>query len=94
MATVYIIYSEEIDSFYIGSCENVTKRLEEHKAHTYANSFTNRVSDCKIYLLIDDLSYAQARQIEKHVKRMKSRKYIQNLKQYEEMRLKLVRKYE
>ncbi|NOZ48348.1 MAG: GIY-YIG nuclease family protein, partial [Chlorobi bacterium] len=30
MATVYILYSKKMDSYYIGSCKDFNIRLEEH----------------------------------------------------------------
>jgi putative endonuclease len=41
---------------------------------------------------IECTSFAQAREIESHVKRMKSKKYIANLKQYPEIIQKLLDK--
>ena len=41
---------------------------------------------------IDGLEKHQAFQIESHIKRMKSSKYIRNLAQYPEMRDKLIEK--
>jgi len=42
---------------------------------------------------LDDLTYAQARMIETHIKRMKSRKYIENLMKYPAIAEKLKEKY-
>ena len=93
MATFYILYSAEIDSYYVGSCEDMASRLENHLMGKYEKSFTRRAHDWEVYLECKKLGYKQARQIEAHVKRMKSRKYIANLKQYPEVLQKLIAKY-
>ena len=43
---------------------------------------------------IEQLQYEIARKTEAHIKRMKSRKYIENLKLYPEMMEKLILKYD
>ena len=93
MAVVYVIYSSTLDSYYVGSCMDFKIRLEQHLTFSFQNSYTKKANDWKEYLLFDDLEYKQARQIEAYIKRMKSVKYIKNLKRYEEMRVKLIEKY-
>ncbi|MEG9329070.1 GIY-YIG nuclease family protein [Salinimicrobium catena] len=90
---VYILYSASLDSFYIGSCRDLDLRLEQHRNGRYEKSFTRRASDWTDFLVIDDLGYEQARQIEVHIKKMKSSKYFKDLKSYPEMRKKLIEKY-
>ncbi|WP_310991331.1 GIY-YIG nuclease family protein [Aequorivita marina] len=94
MATVYILYSTSIDGYYTGSCLDLTVRLEEHLNNTYANAHTGRASDWQLYLRIDALEYGQARKIESHIKSMKSRNYIENLKKYPELVIGLVTRYD
>ena len=38
-----------------------------------------------MYFQLDDLSYEQARKIEALIKKMKSKKYIENLQKYPEL---------
>lgn len=90
MAIVYIIYSSSINRFYIGSCVDFIVRLEHHITGYYHNAFTLRAKDWVEYLLIDDLTFAQARYLEQCIKRKKSKVYIQNLKKYPDMLNKLV----
>ena len=79
MAVVCIVYSSSIDSYYVCSCNDLTQRLKEHNSNLYRGSFTTRATDWEVYLRINDLGYDQARKIESHIKRMKSRRYIENL---------------
>jgi putative endonuclease len=85
MAAVYILYSELMDKYYVGSCKDINIRLNEHKQKEFKKAFTRRVDDWALYYIIDNLEYQQARLIEGHIKRMKSKKYIENLKQYPEI---------
>lgn len=93
MAAVYILYSKSVNSYYIGSCLDLDKRIQEHINKTYSDSYTKNASDWKLYFQIENLEYKQSREIEKHIKNMKSRAYIENLKLYPEMVFKLVEKY-
>ncbi|PZE18405.1 GIY-YIG nuclease family protein [Putridiphycobacter roseus] len=80
MATVYILHSTNIDKFYIGSCICLIERLKDHKSNTFKTAFTHRANDWVVFLQIDNLHYNQARKIENNIKSMKSKKYINNLK--------------
>ncbi len=93
MASVYIMYSETSDKFYIGSTKNIKERIEYHLSKEFASSFTAKYSDWKLFFEINDLTITQARQIEAHIKKMKSRKYILDLKKHPEISQKLLKKY-
>ncbi len=94
MAAVYILYSQQANKFYTGSCLDLDIRLKEHRDKNYKQSFTSRYEDWELYLVIDDLSYNQARAVENHIKKMKSSTYIQNLLKHEEMIGRLKVKYQ
>lgn len=94
MATVYILYSKDIDSYYIGSCKDIEIRLEDHIEKKYKNSYTTRAEDWEVVCQLNNLSHIQARNIEAHIKRMKSKKYINDLCKYHEISLKLQQKYQ
>ncbi|NOR88384.1 MAG: GIY-YIG nuclease family protein [Bacteroidales bacterium] len=93
MADVYILYSRSIDSFYIGSCKNLVVRLDEHFTKKHQSSFTAKADDWSLYFKISNLGYAQSRNIEAHIKRMKSRTYNENLVKYPEIVEKLKQRY-
>jgi putative endonuclease len=94
MAEVYILYSKSRDKYYIGSCQGFQQRLEEHIGGKYAASFTANTHDWQPFLVIHNLKYLQAREIEKHIKRMKSRKYLHNIKNYPVIIERLKKKYQ
>jgi putative endonuclease len=93
MAAVYILFSKKLNRFYIGSCKDISFRIDQHLKKAFPTSFTAKADDWCIYYLADNLSYSQARQIESHIKKMKSSKYIANLKNYPDIMLKLKLKY-
>jgi len=93
MATVYILHSQSIDRFYVGSCLDLDSRLDQHLNNTFINSFTKTASDWEVFFLIKKLNYQEARNIEKHIKKMKSKAYIQNLKKYSKISEKLINEY-
>ena len=79
MFFVYILYSPGSDIYYVGSTDNVIRRLEEHNFLSDHN-FTSkhRPWDLKCFFEIGR-SRSLALKIEKHIKRQKSRKYIEEL---------------
>jgi len=94
MAAVYILYSQSLDKYYIGSCIEVTERLDQHLSKIFPGAFTAKADDWIIFFSLINLSYKQARSIESHIKNMKSKKYIQNLKRYPEILQNLINLYD
>ena len=95
MPYCYILLSKKIKSYYTGiTSEELQTRLEKHiSKHYEGQHFTHAASDWDLFLTIKCSTIDQARMIEKHIKSMKSKKYIENLKQYPEMKEKLLSKY-
>ena len=90
----YILYSNTLNRYYTGfTTIDVNDRLEKHLNQYYSNKYTSKVNDWKLYLDIVCDSIVQAREIEAHIKKMKSRVYIENLKRYPEMVQKLLIRY-
>ena len=75
------LYSDSADKFYIGlTSDKPNIRLDNHLSDFYKKpKFTNIASDWKIFWILQCPDILTARKIEKHIKKMKSRKYIQNL---------------
>ncbi len=94
MADVYILYSPILKKFYIGSCQEFTVRIEQHRYEKFPKAFTAKAKDWVIYFRKENLNYAQARKIETHIKKMKSKKYFEDLKRYPEIFERLVKLYE
>jgi putative endonuclease len=83
-----------LTSSIIGSCQDTDIRLDQHLSGIFSNAFTSKAKDWTKYFQIDNLEYQQARKIETHIKRMKSRKFIENLKKYPELSKKLMGLYQ
>ena len=90
---VYILFSESLNKFYIGSTDDVSRRITEHNNIKYKNKFTSRGIPWSLFYEITCQSSRQAYKIEKHIKAMHSKKYIQNLINYPEISEKLLDKY-
>ncbi len=87
---VYILYSDSRKCFYVGTTDDIEKRLAEHNIKKYGNkSFTAKGRPWKLFHQIHGLESQQAYDIECHIKKMKSKKYIENLKKFPELEEKL-----
>jgi putative endonuclease len=93
MFQVYILYSQSIDHFYIGQTENLDSRKIWHDDKVFPKNFTVQANDWVIFLTINCISRKQAVNIEAHIKKMKSKKYIKDLVRYPEIIEKLKIKY-
>jgi putative endonuclease len=94
MVSVYIIYSPRLDKYYVGQSEDVISRLEQHNKHLFSTGYTVISDEWEIFHQIDCENRTQAVRIEKHIKRMKSRKYIESLKKYPGIVNKLLESYQ
>ena len=82
----YILYSKSINRYYVGFTSDIEERLKlQNNGHFGGKTFTFKASDWEQYLLIPCETAEQAVFIESKIKKMKSRKYIENLKNYPEM---------
>ena len=93
MASVYVLFSNKLSRFYTGSCKDLIFRIDQHLNKEFSRSFTTVSDDWELYLTIEDLSYQQARLMELHIKKMKSKIYIQNLKKHPDLVERLKLKY-
>ena len=94
MHTVYIIYSDFLDKYYIGESIDAHERLNEHNGGFYQRAFTKITQDWKIKLILECKDKQHAKRVENHIKQMKSRVFIENLIKYKEMQQKLIQKHE
>ena len=88
----YIIYSKSINRYYVGYTSDIKERLKLHNTgHFGGRSFTRKTSDWELFLIIPCKTITQAMFVESRIKKMKSRKYIENLKNYPEIIDRLVK---
>jgi GIY-YIG catalytic domain len=45
MATVYILRSEKLNRFYVGSCDSLEYRIDQHLNKEFVKSFTTSAED-------------------------------------------------
>ncbi|WP_161890244.1 GIY-YIG nuclease family protein [Pontibacter russatus] len=71
----YILYSEKLDRYYIGSCQDMEVRLEQH------NAGRNKSTKAGVPWVLKHTETFEARstatQRETQIKNKKSRKYIE-----------------
>ena len=90
----YILFSKSLNKFYIGSTSlSPVERLEQHNQIKFPDAFTRKGIPWEMFLVIECNSFIQAKAIELHIKKMKSTRYLQNLKQYPEIGENLLVKY-
>ena len=90
--TVYILYSQKLNKFYTGFTTNLNMRLDFHK-NAENRKFTHNSDDWEVFYTIECFSKKQGLSIEKHIKKMKSKTYIENLSKYPEITIKLMVQY-
>jgi putative endonuclease len=77
MYYTYIIYSTTLNKYYVGSCQNVEERLLDHL--NSRSKYTKVAKDWELKHFETFLSRSEACKRELQIKKMKSRKYIENL---------------
>ena len=75
--SVYIIYSSQLDKYYIGYTSDLIKRLDEHNSGI--STFTAKANDWILKWSKSFASREEAMTEEKRIKNKKSRKYIEQL---------------
>ena len=88
----YVLFSKTLNKFYIGATnDSVEKRLEKHNAHCYGNHrYTAAANDWEVFFALEANDYPHAIRMERKIKSMKSRAFIMNLRQYSDLRSKLI----
>lgn len=89
---VYILFSQKLDKFYTGlTTLSPQERFENHLGKKYSNTnYTQKANDWVVFLSMECETLSQARKIELHIKKMKSKKYLKDLSLYPEMKIKLL----
>ena len=77
MPCTYILYSQKLNKYYVGACIDFARRLQEH--NTGHSKFTSLGIPWEKKLMREFPSLAEAKQFELKIKKMKSRKYIEDL---------------
>ena len=74
---MYILYSGKLDKYYVGACIDIDRRLYEHNiGHS---KFTSLGVPWQLVYTEQYESLTEAKIRERQVKKMKSRKYIEDI---------------
>ena len=73
----YILFSEKLNIYYVGSTGNLEDRLKRH--NTGRSKFTKRGIPWKLVYQKQYLTKSEAYKAELYIKSQKSKKYIENL---------------
>ena len=76
---LYILYSNSVNKFYIGETSDVSFRLNLHKTHEFKGSFTKIATDWEIKLTFENSEKSNILFLEKFIKKMKSKVFIQKI---------------
>ena len=79
MHFVYIIFSLQANRFYVGESAFPDGRLIEHNTGKYSGASTKMSSDWECKLLIKCKNRSEALIVERYIKKMKSRQFINSL---------------
>ncbi|CAH0336950.1 hypothetical protein FVB9288_02681 [Flavobacterium sp. CECT 9288] len=79
MYFIYILYSQKLDRYYVGTTDDVDKRLVEHNSGLYSNSFTSKGIPWDLRLCFECDSSTTAYDLERFLKRMKSRVFLEKV---------------
>ena len=93
MHFVYIIYSSQLDKYYVGETSEPDRRLSWHNSGEFKGAYSTIASDWALFWTLQCANISVARKIEAHIKKMKSRTYYENLKMHPEISLRLLQKY-
>ncbi|MFS4417554.1 GIY-YIG nuclease family protein [Maribacter sp. 2307ULW6-5] len=92
MHFLYILYSHKIDKHYVGESPDMVNRLKQHNSHHFKGAFTKTASDWEIVLSFECGNRENALYLEKFVKRMKSRAFIEKIIKENEILADILRK--
>ncbi|MBC6997304.1 GIY-YIG nuclease family protein [Cytophaga sp. FL35] len=93
MHYVYVIQSEKTKGFYIGETANLETRLNWHNNVELNIGVTKNSIPWQYHFTLPVPNRTIALGIEKHIKKMKSRVYLENLLKYPEISKRLLKKY-
>ncbi len=79
MHYLYIIFSESLGNYYVGESPDPNRRLEQHNTHYFKNNFTKAASDWALKLKFQTSTKEDAVILERFIKRMKSKKFIEKV---------------
>lgn len=90
---VYILYSKQLDRYYVGETENVDVRVDQHNAHLFRGAFTKQATDWALCTTSECRDRVHARAVEAYIKARKRRAYIEHVIADADLRIRLAKKF-
>jgi putative endonuclease len=79
MTYLYFILSPAKNKIYVAVTSNLQERLRKHNDHSYAGAFSKIATDWELIFQKEFEDKQEALFLERFIKRMKSRKFIQKI---------------
>ncbi|HEX4372085.1 MAG TPA: GIY-YIG nuclease family protein [Puia sp.] len=76
MYSVYILYSESLMNYYVGSTENLEKRIKEH--NSAKGNYTSKGVPWKLMIKIEKETRSEAVSLEMKIKKRGIKRYLQD----------------
>ena len=76
---LYILFSASVDRYYVGETPVPDSRILQHNNHFFPKGFTKSANDWSQVLKKECKDKADAMYLERFIKRMKSRKFIEKV---------------
>ena len=78
MYTVYVIYNETANKFYIGQSNDIEKRIELHNSHLFKGYTASFVGKWKLLYREEYITRSEALVREKQLKSFRGREFVKN----------------
>ncbi len=82
MHYLYILHSKKLDRYYVGQTADVEFRINLHLNKVFSKSFTSKSNDWEIVFEYEAQTKEEFLFLERFIKRMKSRKFIEKVIMY------------
>ncbi len=79
MHFIYIIHSANLSRYYVGETINVEGRIGQHNQSHYESASTRFSQDWQLKLVFQTVTKSEALIVEKYIKSMKSKRFIEKL---------------
>ena len=82
---LYILHSKTSTKYYIGETHDVKERILKHNQHGYTNAFSKIANDLTLALNFECIDRNEALFLERFIKKMKSKIFIEKIIQNPEI---------
>jgi putative endonuclease len=82
---LHIIYSKSSTKYYVGETHDVQERILKHNQHEYSNAFSKIANDWTLALAFECNDRNEALFLERFLKKMKSKMFIEKIIQNPEI---------